>query len=87
VLGRSQRLLLEARASRLRDDLGLLFLVTLDASGPKRLEALPLKLGHSHTQLAKLEDAAWISRRFRRACRGLGTTVEEEGGRLVITWR
>jgi hypothetical protein len=87
LLGRSQRLLLEARASRLRDDLGLLFLVTLDASGPKRLEALPLKLAHSRTQLAKGEDAAWISRRFRRACRALGTTAAEEGERLVITWR
>jgi poly-gamma-glutamate capsule biosynthesis protein CapA/YwtB (metallophosphatase superfamily) len=87
LLGRAQLLTLEVRASRLRDDLGLLFLVTLEASGPKRLEALPLKLAHSQTRLARGEDAAWIGRRFRRVCRALGTTVFEEGGRLVITWR
>jgi poly-gamma-glutamate capsule biosynthesis protein CapA/YwtB (metallophosphatase superfamily) len=86
LLGRARLLLLEARASRLRDDLGLLFLVTLDINGPTRLEALPLKLAHSHTRLAKGEDAVWIGRRFRRACRQLGTTVADEGGRLVITW-
>lgn len=32
----------------LRNDLGLLFLVTLDESGPRRLEALPLKLEYCH---------------------------------------
>jgi poly-gamma-glutamate capsule biosynthesis protein CapA/YwtB (metallophosphatase superfamily) len=30
--------------ARLRNDLGLLFLVTLDRNGPVRLEAVPLKL-------------------------------------------
>jgi poly-gamma-glutamate capsule biosynthesis protein CapA/YwtB (metallophosphatase superfamily) len=87
LLGRLRLLMLEAKASRLRDDLGLMFLVTLDAKGPRRLEALPLKLAHSQTRLATGEDAAWIGRRFRRACRGLGTTVMEEAGRFVILWQ
>jgi hypothetical protein len=72
---------------RLRNDLGLLFLVILDARGPVRLEALPLKLEFCHTRLAVGEDAAWMRRRFRAACAALGTTVEDEAGRLTISWR
>jgi poly-gamma-glutamate synthesis protein (capsule biosynthesis protein) len=72
---------------RLRNDLGLLFLVTLDARGLVRLEALPLKLEFCHTRLAAGEDAAWIRRRFRAACTALGTTVEEEADRLIVSWR
>jgi poly-gamma-glutamate capsule biosynthesis protein CapA/YwtB (metallophosphatase superfamily) len=72
---------------RLRNDLGLLFLVTLDAGGPLRLEALPLKLEFCHTRLAAGEDAAWMRRRFRAACAALGTTVEEAAHRLIISWR
>jgi poly-gamma-glutamate capsule biosynthesis protein CapA/YwtB (metallophosphatase superfamily) len=71
---------------RLRNDLGLLFLVTLDAAGPLRLEALPLKLEFCHTRLATGEDAAWMRRRFRSACANLGTPMEEVAGRLVISW-
>jgi poly-gamma-glutamate capsule biosynthesis protein CapA/YwtB (metallophosphatase superfamily) len=70
----------------LRNDLGLLFLVTLDERGPVRLEALPLKLDYCHTRFAGGEDAAWIARRFERACAELGTEVSEEEGRLVIVW-
>jgi poly-gamma-glutamate capsule biosynthesis protein CapA/YwtB (metallophosphatase superfamily) len=72
---------------RLRNDLGLLFLVTLDARGPIRLEALPLKLDFCHTRLATGEDAAWMRRRFREACATLGTTVEPAADRLTISWR
>ena len=72
---------------RLRNDLGLLFLVTLDGGGPIRLEALPLKLEYCHTRLATGEDAAWMRHRFRAACAALDTTVEEAAGRLLISWR
>ena len=68
----------------LRNDLGLLFLVTLDAGGPGRLEAVPLKLDYCYTRLAEGGDAAWIKRRFHTACQALGTEVAEEGGRLVV---
>jgi poly-gamma-glutamate synthesis protein (capsule biosynthesis protein) len=70
----------------LRNDLGLLFLVTLDEQGPRRLEAVPLKLDYCHTRLATGEDARWIADRFRRACRLLGTDVGEHDGRLTIEW-
>jgi poly-gamma-glutamate synthesis protein (capsule biosynthesis protein) len=71
----------------LRNDLGLLFLLTLDRGGPIRLEALPLKLDYCHTRLADEDDAAWIRDRFTRACKELGTPVSEASGRLVVEWR
>lgn len=71
----------------LRNDLGLLFLFTLDRQGPLRLEAVPLKLEFCHTRLADGDEAAWIRRRFRAACAALGTEVAEEEGRLVVVWR
>jgi poly-gamma-glutamate capsule biosynthesis protein CapA/YwtB (metallophosphatase superfamily) len=70
----------------LRNDLGLLWIVTLDETGPRRLEAVPLKLDFCRTRLADGEDAAWIGRRFVRACAELGTPVAVEDGRLVIAW-
>ena len=70
----------------LRNDLGMLFLLTLDADGPIRLEAVPLKLDYCHTRLADGDDAAWIRHRFVQACAELGTEVREEAGRLVVEW-
>jgi poly-gamma-glutamate capsule biosynthesis protein CapA/YwtB (metallophosphatase superfamily) len=67
----------------LRNDLGLLFLVELDATGPRKLEAVPLKLEFCRTQLARGDDAAWITRRFRSACRELGTETTLQDGRVV----
>ena len=46
----------------LRNDLGLLFIVTLDEHGPRRLEALPLKLDFGHTRLEEISRRAGISR-------------------------
>jgi len=71
----------------LRNDLGLLFLVTLDEGGPVRLEAVPLRLDFCFTRPAEGEDAAWIRRRFREACLAMGTDVLEENGRLVVRFR
>jgi poly-gamma-glutamate synthesis protein (capsule biosynthesis protein) len=76
-----------ARDPVLRNDLGLLFLVELDSDGPRRIEAVPLKLEFAFTGLAHGEDAAWIRRRFRDTCAVLGTDVREEDGRLVIALR
>jgi poly-gamma-glutamate capsule biosynthesis protein CapA/YwtB (metallophosphatase superfamily) len=71
----------------LRNDLGLLFLVTFDGPRPTRLEAVPLKLEYCHTRLAKRNEAAWIERRFREASAARGTDVSTERGRLVVEWR
>jgi poly-gamma-glutamate synthesis protein (capsule biosynthesis protein) len=69
---------------KLRNDLGLLFLVDLDGD---KIEAIPLKLEFAHTRLADGDDAAWVRRRFREACAAFGTEVAEEDGRLVARWR
>jgi poly-gamma-glutamate synthesis protein (capsule biosynthesis protein) len=69
----------------LRNDLGLLFLVDLDAAGTRRLEAIPLKLEHCHTRLAHGRDARWLRRRFIRACADLGTEATEHADRVIVT--
>ena len=71
---------------RLRNDLGLLFIVTFEGPRPSRLEAVPLALDHCFTRLADSHEAAWITKRFRKACAALGTEVEPRGGRLVVEW-
>jgi poly-gamma-glutamate synthesis protein (capsule biosynthesis protein) len=71
--------------ARLRNDLGLLFLVDLDVRGPRRIEAIPLKLDYCQTRLATGEDQRWIARRFTAACAALGTEVDEHQGRVVVT--
>jgi poly-gamma-glutamate capsule biosynthesis protein CapA/YwtB (metallophosphatase superfamily) len=68
----------------LRNDLGLLFFVELEPDGPRRIEAVPLKLDFCFSGLARGEDAAWIRRRFRAACTELGTEVREEDGRVIV---
>lgn len=71
----------------LRNDLGLMFFVTIDEQGPVRLEAIPLKLDFCYTKLAQGEDAAWVRKRFTEACAAFGTEVTEENDRLVVVWR
>jgi poly-gamma-glutamate synthesis protein (capsule biosynthesis protein) len=72
---------------RLRNDLGLLWLVTLDAGGPLRLEALPLGLDFCFTRLANAGEFDWIERRLARACAALGgPSISREAARLVIRW-
>ncbi|MGW3957351.1 CapA family protein [Streptomyces sp. NPDC004752] len=70
----------------LRNDLGLLWLVTLDEHGPLRTEAVPLALDHCHTRLADRAEYAWIADRLKRVCAELGTDVVDEGERLAVTW-
>ncbi|MFI9721912.1 CapA family protein [Streptomyces sp. NPDC052396] len=73
--------------ARLRNDLGLLFLVTLEDARPVRLEAVPLYLDYCRTVLAEEADRDWIHHRFSHACAALGTTVTEGAdGRLVLEW-
>ncbi|MGA8296734.1 MAG: CapA family protein [Acidimicrobiales bacterium] len=68
----------------LRNDLGLLFLVTFESGIPTQLEAVPLGLDFCHTRLAEPDEAIWIARRFEQLCSAFGTTVVERSGRLVI---
>jgi poly-gamma-glutamate capsule biosynthesis protein CapA/YwtB (metallophosphatase superfamily) len=60
----------------LRNDLGVLWLVELDASGPRRIEAVPLKLDYCFTRLAEAEDLLWLEARFRALGSILATPAE-----------
>ncbi|MGH2698976.1 MAG: CapA family protein [Actinomycetota bacterium] len=68
----------------MRNDLGLLCLVTLDESGPRRIEALPLQLEYARTEVARGEEADWIARRLTSACAAFGTRVRKVGRRLIV---
>ncbi|MFG3437001.1 CapA family protein [Nonomuraea sp. NPDC047897] len=70
-----------------RNDLGLLWLVTLDEHGPVRLRALPLKLGYAHTRTATGDDWRWIRDRFTVACARLDSSVRVTGQDLVVELR
>ena len=76
-----------ARDPVLRNDFGLLFLVELEPDGPRRIEAVPLKLEYAFTRLAYGDEADWIRERFRTACAEFGAEVLEEDRRLVIAAR
>lgn len=70
--------------ARLRNDLGLLWLVELDEGGVRRIEAVPLRLGDRGTRVATGEDRAWIEERLATACRRLGSHVRSRDGRLTV---
>lgn len=72
---------------RLRNDLGLLWIVTFENATPTTVEAVPLALDYCFTRLADHDEARWINDRFRRACEALGTPATERNGRLAIEWR
>jgi poly-gamma-glutamate capsule biosynthesis protein CapA/YwtB (metallophosphatase superfamily) len=69
----------------LRNDLGLLWLVELDESGPRRIRALPIALDFCFTRVASPSEADWIERRLRRLCARFGTTVDraDDDGELL----
>jgi len=67
----------------LRNDLGLLFLITIDEHAPRLAEAVPLKLRYARTELASGADRDWIRSRFTSACAALGTAVSDHQGRLI----
>jgi poly-gamma-glutamate capsule biosynthesis protein CapA/YwtB (metallophosphatase superfamily) len=66
----------------LRNDLGLLFIATVEDGVATAVEGVPLKLDFCHTRLADGVEAAWVRRRFRDACARLGTAAEESGERV-----
>jgi poly-gamma-glutamate capsule biosynthesis protein CapA/YwtB (metallophosphatase superfamily) len=68
----------------LRNDLGLIFIVTIEGTELSSIEAVPLKLDYCYTRLAEGDDAHWIRERFASACDALGKSIEERDGRLVV---
>jgi poly-gamma-glutamate synthesis protein (capsule biosynthesis protein) len=73
---------------RLRNDLGLLFLISIDDRGPVELQAVPLAIERCRTRLADTAEAAWLEERLAAACVEWGTEVAvTDQGRLVVSLR
>ena len=68
----------------LRNDLGLLWLVTLDAGGPVRVEGVPLCLEFTHTRLAGADETQLLHSLLEDRCAAVGSTVSREDDRLVF---
>ncbi|SDL80168.1 poly-gamma-glutamate synthesis protein (capsule biosynthesis protein) [Nonomuraea maritima] len=68
----------------LRNDLGLLWLVTVDERGPVRLSAFPLTLDYAFTRFADGADRLRIRDRFTAACAAMGTPVHDDGDSLTV---
>jgi poly-gamma-glutamate capsule biosynthesis protein CapA/YwtB (metallophosphatase superfamily) len=70
--------------SWLRNDLGLLWLITLDAGGPLRVEAVPVKLEFAHTRRASHVESTLLLALLEERCAAVGSTVRRSGERLVF---
>jgi poly-gamma-glutamate synthesis protein (capsule biosynthesis protein) len=68
----------------LRNDLGLLWLVELDAYGPRRIRALPLALDYCFTRLASAPESEWILGRLGQLCAPFGTEVALHEGMIEL---
>jgi poly-gamma-glutamate capsule biosynthesis protein CapA/YwtB (metallophosphatase superfamily) len=71
--------------ARLRNDLGLLWLVTLDAGGPTRIEGVPLRLRFARTERASDVEATLLLALLEERCAAVGASVRREHDRFVFT--
>jgi poly-gamma-glutamate synthesis protein (capsule biosynthesis protein) len=72
---------------RLRNDLSLLWLVTIDDRGPRRVEGVPIRLEYAHTRPADSDEARQLLRLLEERCAATGSRVELVGERLVFAGR
>jgi hypothetical protein len=68
----------------LRNDLGLLWLVTLDADGLRRVEGVPVCLDLAHTRLASDVEATLLLALLEERCAAVGSTVHRRDARLAF---
>jgi poly-gamma-glutamate capsule biosynthesis protein CapA/YwtB (metallophosphatase superfamily) len=68
----------------LRNDLGLLWMVTLDAAGPLRVEGVPVKLEFTHTRRTSDVETTLLLALLEERCAAVGSRVRREGERLVF---
>jgi poly-gamma-glutamate synthesis protein (capsule biosynthesis protein) len=68
----------------LRNDLGLLRLVTLDAEGPRRVEGIPVRLDLAHARLAGDVERSLLPALLEERCAAVGSTVHRGDQRLVF---
>lgn len=72
--------------ARLRNDLGLLWLIDLDPGKDCPIRALPLSLNYCFTRPASPIEADWIVRRLQQLCSPFGTAVEQARDGLIEIW-
>lgn len=68
----------------LRNDLSLLWLVELDADGPRAVEAVPVRLEYAFTRPADEEEARELTELLVDRCAAVGSRVDLVDGRLVF---
>jgi poly-gamma-glutamate synthesis protein (capsule biosynthesis protein) len=68
----------------LRNDLSLLWLVTLDAGGPRRVEGVPVRLEYAFTRIADAAETRELERLLADRCAAVGSTVELVDGRFIF---
>jgi poly-gamma-glutamate synthesis protein (capsule biosynthesis protein) len=68
----------------LRNDLGVLWLVTLDRDGPRRVEGAPLRLDFAHTRRTGPKDTRLLHSLLEQRCAAVGSSVRWEGDRFVF---
>jgi poly-gamma-glutamate capsule biosynthesis protein CapA/YwtB (metallophosphatase superfamily) len=73
-----------ARDPARRNDLGLVWFVTVEPGQVVAVEALPLHLDLAFTAPAAGADRSWIARRLRDASTPFGTQVDDLGDRLAL---
>jgi poly-gamma-glutamate capsule biosynthesis protein CapA/YwtB (metallophosphatase superfamily) len=73
-----------ARDPARRNDLGLVWFVTVEPGQVVAVEALPLHLDLAFTAPADGADRSWIVRRLRDASTPFGTQVDDLGDRLAL---
>ncbi len=70
-----------------RGDLGLLYLITLDAGGAlTKLDMIPTRMHRFRVTETGPTEARWIASTLARAGDSLGTSVAMTGQRLALTW-
>jgi hypothetical protein len=70
--------------SVLRNDVSLLWLITLDAGGPLRIEGVPVKLEFARTRRASDVEATLLLALLEERCAAVGSSVRRSGERLVF---
>lgn len=68
----------------LRNDLSLLWLVELDADGPRTVEGVPVRLEYAFTRPADDVETEELTRLLTERCAAVGSRVELVDGRLVF---
>ncbi|MCI0590255.1 MAG: CapA family protein [Gammaproteobacteria bacterium] len=68
----------------LRNDQQLLFIVTISSDVIERIELVPLKIHNLQVNLAKDDDFTAIQRRIIKLSQRFGTTIDQQGDRLVV---